>query len=146
WALRLIPNVDVVRPADGLECAAAWAYAIARHDGPTVLALSRQKVPALERPADFDPKVMLEGAYVLADTPSPELTLIATGSEVHVALEARKVLEARGRRARVVSAPCWEAFQRLPADRQRAVLGENTRLVTLEAGRTLPWGAITGSG
>ncbi|MGC4088497.1 MAG: transketolase [Polyangiaceae bacterium] len=144
WALRLIPNVDVVRPADGLECAAAWAYALQREHGPTVLALSRQKVPELARPAGFDPKRVLDGAYVLSDAENPELTLIATGSEVHVALEAKGLLEAKGKRVRVVSAPCWDAFERLPKAQREAVLGKGTRRVTIEAGVTGPWRAVTG--
>jgi transketolase len=144
WSLRLIPNLDVVRPADALECAAAWTHALSRRSGPTALSLSRQKVPALQRPADFDPHVMLDGAYILSDAPNPELVLIATGSEVHVAVDAKKVLEKNGKRVRVVSAPCWEAFERLPAERQRAVLGDGARRVTLEAGRTLPWRGVAG--
>jgi transketolase len=143
WGLRLIPNVDVVRPADPLECAAAWAHAATRRNGPTALILSRQKVPVLERPEGFDPKVILDGAYVLSDAENPDLTIIATGSEVHVAVEAKKLLAAQGKRARVVSAPCWEAFSRQPEAKRAAVLG-SARLVTVEAGRTLGWAAVTG--
>ncbi len=144
-SLRLIPNLDVVRPADALECAAAWTHALSRRDAPTVLALSRQKVPPLERAADFAPEMMLKGAYVLADSDQPEVVLIATGSEVHVAVEAKQLLEAKGHGARVVSAPCWEAFSRLPAAEQDAVLGRGVRRVTIEAGRTTPWRAVAGS-
>jgi transketolase len=144
WALRLIPNLDVVRPADALETAAAWTHALKRRHGPTAMALSRQKLPNLERAPDFDPKSMLDGAYVLSDAPDPELTLIATGSEVHVAVEAKKLLEAKGKRVRVVSAPCLEAFGRLPEERQAEVLGPRARRVSLEAGRALPWRTITG--
>src|SRR5262249_16064014 len=82
-ALRLIPNLHVVRPADALECAAAWAHALGRRTGPTALALSRQNLPELERPSDFDPMRALDGAYVLADAPNPDLVIIATGSELH---------------------------------------------------------------
>jgi transketolase len=144
WTLRLVPNLDVFRPADSLECAAAWAHALRRRRGPTVLSLTRQKVPSIERPPGFDPRVILDGAYVLSDTPSPDLVLIATGSEVHVALEAKKILEQRGKRVRVVSAPCLEAFERLPIERQRAVLGEGIRRVTLEVGSSRPWRALAG--
>jgi len=146
-SLRLIPNLDVVRPADAMECAAAWTHALTRRHGPTLIALSRQKVPALERAADFDPKVMFDGAYVLADAKDPEITIVATGSEVHVAVDAKKKLEAKGKRVRVVSAPCWEAFLRKPKDAQRAVLGKGAKIVTVEAGRTLGWsGALGGDG
>jgi transketolase len=144
WALRLIPNVHVVRPADAPECAAAWTYALTRRNGPTVLALSRQNLPPLERPADWDPKSMLDGAYVLRDAPDAAAVVIATGSEVCVALEAAKLLEARGKRLRVVSAPCWEAFARLPLDRQQQVLPTGLRRVSVEAGLAAPWRSIVG--
>ncbi len=143
-SLRLIPDLDVVRPADALECAAAWTHALTRRDGPTALALSRQKLPPLDRPEGFDMRQMLKGAYVLADSDNPSLVIIATGSEVHVALEARTLLERKGHAVRVVSAPCWEAFSRLPADEQDAVLGKGVRRATIEAGRTTVWRAVAG--
>ena len=146
WALRLIPNVDVVRPADALECAAAWAYAMQRRTGPTVMCLSRQGLPVLERPAAFDPAQILKGAYVLADAADPDLVLIATGSEVGVAVHAKGLLEQKGHRVRVVSAPCWEAFERLPAAEQQAVLGKGIRRVSIEAGVTRPWNGVVGDG
>lgn len=142
-SLRLIPNLDVIRPADAVECAGAYAHALARRDGPCLIALSRQKLPALERPQGFDSKRLLDGAYVLSDAENPELTLIATGSEVGVAVAAKKILEGKGKRVRVVSAPCWDAFTRLPADKQKSVLGSG-RLVTIEAGVTTGWAAVTG--
>ncbi|MFZ5891235.1 MAG: transketolase [Myxococcota bacterium] len=144
WALRMIPNLDVVRPADGLECAAAWAHALQRREGPTLIALSRQKVPELARPEGFDSKQILKGAYVISDSPNPEYTLIATGSEVHVALEAKGLLEAQGKRVRVVSAPCWNKFESLPTAERDAVLGIGTRRVTIEAGMSGPWRSVTG--
>jgi transketolase len=144
-SLRLIPNLDVVRPADALECAAAWTHALTRREGPTALALTRQKVPPLDRPAGFDPAQLLKGAYVLADSDDPEVVIIATGSEVHVAVEARALLEQKGYATRVVSAPCLEAFGRLPAAEQEAVLGKGVRRVTIEAGRSTPWRAVAGS-
>jgi len=144
WALRLIPNLDVVRPADGLECSAAWAHAMARRHGPTALILSRQTLPALERPAGFDPRTILQGAYVLVDAPDPTLVLIASGSEVGAALGARPRLEAKGHRVRVVSAPCWDAFQRLPASEREAVLGKGVRRVVVEAGTTAAWRGALG--
>jgi transketolase len=144
-SLRLIPNLDVVRPADAVECAAAWTHALTRRHGPTLIALSRQKVPALERPSDFDPKVIFDGAYVLSDAKDPEITIVATGSEVYVAVDAKKKLEASGKRVRVVSAPCWEAFLRKPALARAAVLGKG-KIVTVEAGRTLGWAGALGGG
>ena len=146
WSLRMIPNLDVARPADALECAAAWTYALERRHGPTLIALSRQKTAVLERPAGFDPRRMLDGAYVLSDASNPEITIIATGSEVGAAVGAKKLLEQKGKRVRVVSAPCWEAFSRLPPEKRAEVIPESSLLVTVEAGRTLGWAAVTGKG
>jgi transketolase len=144
WALRLIPSLDVVRPADALECAAAWTHALTRRNGPTAMALTRQNLPVLERSADFDNQCLLDGAYILSDVVDPELVLIASGSEVHVAVEAKKILESSGKRVRVVSAPCWDAFERQPPERQAAVLGKGIPRVAVEAGRSPPWRAVVG--
>lgn len=144
WTMRLVPNLDVYRPADAVECAAAWAYAMGRRNGPTVLSLTRQKVPALIRPADFDPQVMLDGAYVLIDVENPELVIVASGSEVGVAVETKQILEKAGRRVRVVSMPCVDAFLRLPKSRQDAILPPGVRRASVELGVSLPWKAITG--
>jgi transketolase len=143
-SLRLIPNLHVIRPADLMECAAAWAHAVARKDGPTLLALTRQKLPALERPAGFDPKQILRGAYVLSDAEDPTLVVIATGSEVALALGAKKILEQKGQRVRVVSAPCLEAFKALPNAERASVLGTGIRRVSIEAGTTELWRSIVG--
>jgi transketolase len=143
-SLRLMPNLDVVRPADALECAAAWHHALTRRTGPTALVLSRQKLPPLERTAAFQPKDMLKGAYVLSDVADPELVLIATGSEVHVAAEAARILAGKGKRVRVVSGLCWEAFERLPSADQERVLGRGVRRATLEAGRSTAWRGVAG--
>ncbi|MBN2196279.1 MAG: transketolase [Polyangiaceae bacterium] len=145
WALRLIPNLDVVRPADGLECAVAWTHAMTRRAGPTALILSRQKLAAIPRPAGFDPQTILNGAYVVADTTDPTLVLIASGSEVEPALGAKPLLEAKGHRVRVVSVPCWDAFARLPPTEQEAVLGVGARRVSIEAGTTAGWRGIVGT-
>lgn len=137
-ALRLIPGLDVVRPADAQECAFAWAHALARRDGPTAILLTRQNLPALPRPSGFDPNDMHQGAYVLSDVSEPSLVLIATGSEVSLALETKAVLESRGQRVRVVSAPCLELFARQSKAVIDSVLGNAPR-VTLEAGSTATW-------
>lgn len=146
WTLRLIPNLDVYRPADGLECAAAWAHALNRRRGPTAMALSRQKLPALARPESFDPQLMLKGGYVLADaiTSPPSVILIATGSEVGLALEVKKLLEAEGDRVRVVSMPCLEEFQRQDQAYREHVLPYGIPRVSIEAGVTGPWRSIVG--
>ncbi len=145
WTMRMVPHLDVVRPADAVECAAAWTYAMTRTDGPTVLSLTRHKVPALERPEGFSPSSMLDGAYVLSDDKDPELVLIATGSEVSVAAQAKQLLAQQGRRIRVVSMPCVDAFLRLPKDKQEAILPPGVRRASLELSVTLPWRAIVGT-
>jgi transketolase len=149
WTLRMTPNLDVVRPADSLECAAAWYHAISRKTGPTVLSLTRHVVPELARPEGFDPKRILDGGYVLADAQNPTLVLIATGSEVSVAVEAKKLLEdaslgAKAQRVRIVSMPCVDAFLRLSKSAQDAVLPPGVRRASFEIGITPPWRAITG--
>lgn len=144
-ALRLIPGYTVWRPADGLETAMAWAYAAGEgEDGPHGLVFTRQDVPALLRPAGFDPKTVWRGAYRLVDRPGAKLCIIATGSEVHIAVEAAQRLEARGVLANVVSMPSMERFRALEAREQDAVLGAGARLVSLELGRTRPWREIVG--
>lgn len=147
WALRLIPNVDVVRPCDALECAAAWAYALARKHGPTVFALTRQTLASVPRAEGFDPKQMLRGAYTLSDAAgAPTLVLIASGSEVEIAIGAKKLLEAGGERVRVVSALCWEQFEREDATYRDAVLPPGVRRVVIEIGVTRPWRGVVGDG
>jgi len=145
WTLRLIPNLDFVRPADGLECAAAWAHALSRRDGPTAFALTRQKLKTLPRPSGFDPKTILRGAYTVTETGgAPSAVIIATGSEVEVAVGAKALLEAAGKNVRVVSAPCWEAFQRQDAAYRDQVLPPGVKRVVVELGRTDPWRGVVG--
>jgi len=144
WTMRMVPNLHVFRPADALECAAAWAYAMGRTDGPTVLALTRHEVPALERPAGFQPEAMLSGAYTVSDEAKPDIVLIATGSEVSVAVEAKGLLAAKNVRVRVVSMPCVQAFLAWSPEKQAALLPPGVRRASFELGVTLPWRAITG--
>ncbi len=144
WTMRMVPNLDVFRPADAMESAAAWAYAVERRDGPTVLSRTRHTVPARPRSASFDPRAILEGAYVVKAVEGPELVLIATGSEVSVALEAGALLEGKGRRVNVVSMPCVEAFLRLPSEKKDAILPPGVRRASLELGISEPWKMITG--
>lgn len=143
-AMRLIPNVDVFRPADGMETAAAWYHAATRHDGPTVLVLSRQVLPVLSRPKAFDPKTILNGAYTVLEVENPELVLIATGSEVGTALEAVQLLAAEGRRIRVVSAPCWQRFEKLPRAEQEKLIPAGVPRATFELGTTAYWRGVVG--
>jgi transketolase len=143
-SLRLIPNVRVVRPADAVESGAAWAMAATRTHGPTVLVLSRQGLPKLSRPEGFESRHVLKGAYVLVDVPNPELVLISTGSEVGVSVAAAERLAAKGRRIRVVSAPCWQEFERLPIDEQQRVLPAGVRRAVFEIGSTVGWRGVVG--
>ena len=146
-ALRVIPNVDFVRPCDALECAMAWAHALQRKHGPTVIALSRQKLANIPRPDGFDNRTMLRGAYVLADAKdAPTLVILATGSEVEVAIAAKKILDAEGERVRVVSAPCWELFERQDAAYRDSVLPKGVRRVAIEIGVSGLWRGVVGDG
>jgi len=145
-ALRAIPNLLVVRPADGLETAAAWALALERRDGPTLMALTRQTLPALERPASFSPAWLKRGGYVLRESGAADaVTLIATGSEVALAVEAAKLAEAGGVPTRVVSMPAPQLFGIQEAAWQDAVLPPGGRRVTLEAGATAYWWRFAGA-
>ena len=147
WALRAIPNVHVVRPADSLECAAAWTLALERRDGPTVLALTRQNLPYLDRPAAFVPRDMLRGAYVVDEAVgSPRAVLLATGSEVSVAVDAKRALGDRGRDVRVVSVLCWEQFQKQEEAYRTSVLPVGVKRASVELGITGPWKGIVGDG
>ena len=135
-AMRLIPNLWTIRPADAKETVGAWKEALRREDGPVALSLTRQGLPILE---NSSAEGVAKGAYVLAEAEgSHALTLIATGSEVELALRARDALQAQGLGTRVVSMPCWELFEAQDADYRTQVLGEAPR-VSVEAGRTFGW-------
>jgi transketolase len=143
-SLRAIPDLNVWRPADGLETALAWAYAAGRPDGdaPNVLILTRQKLPTLARPATFSLRDVWKGGYVVSEAEggTPDVTIIATGSEVGVAVDARAKLAERGVKARVVSMPCVERFEAQPdAYRASVVPGGDARVCVIEAGRTTGW-------
>lgn len=141
--LRLIPNLQVFRPADGMETAMAWAYALDQAHGPTALCLSRQKLLALKLPQGFDPQQVWRGGYVLLDAAVADCTLVATGSEVSAALAAAGLLQAQGIRARVVSMPSRGLFEVQDAAYRARVLGA-APLVSVEAGVTHGWRALTG--
>jgi len=144
-ALRAIPNLLVIRPADGLETAAAWALALERRDGPTLIALTRQTLPALERPAGFDSAMLRRGGYVLREAKAADApTLIATGSEVGLAIETAKRLEADGVALRVVSMPAPQRFLAEDAGWQERVLPAASRRITLEAASTDYWHRFIG--
>jgi transketolase len=139
-SLRLIPNLEVWRPADGLETAMAWARAIRRDEAPTALILTRQKLSPVPRRDGFDRGEILRGGYVLEDSEgSSDLVIVATGSEVPLAVAARGRLDAAGIRARVVSMPCVEAFRAEPRLYRDSVIPPRARRVVIEAARTEPW-------
>jgi len=144
-ALRAIPHLFVIRPADSAEVSEAWRIAILRRSAPTALALTRQKVPVIDRKKFSKADGLRRGAYVLADTETPRLILIATGSEVSLALEAREKLEAEGVPTRVVSMPCWELFDEQPQAYRDEVLPPaiNARLA-VEAGVRQGWDRYVG--
>src|SRR6476469_5888137 len=140
-ALRAIPQLWFVRPADATETVGAWKVALEREDGPVALALSRQKLPTLEGTTR---EGVERGAYVLWESGEanglPDLILIATGSEVHVALEAAQKLDGQGVHGRVVSMPCWELFESQPPDYRDDVLPPEAKArLSVEAGVALGW-------
>jgi transketolase len=142
-SLRLLPNLYVIRPADGPETAEAWRAALGRVDGPTALVLSRQELPVIDRDRYAPAAGLHQGAYVLAEASGgePELILLATGSEVWLALAAHEELEQRQEiPTRVVSMPCWELFEAQPQDYQDLVLPPQvTARLAVEAGTTALW-------
>jgi transketolase len=140
-ALRAIPNLWVIRPADANETVVAWQVALERGDGPTALILSRQKLPVFDRLA-ASARGVRRGAYVLrdADGGAPQIILMASGSEVALALAAQTALAARGVAARVVSFPSWELFALQPQEYRDAVLPPSVRArLAIEAGVSQGW-------
>jgi transketolase len=156
-ALRAMPNLWFVRPGDANEATAAWALAVERADGPVALALTRQKLPTLEGTAALAREGVARGGYVLreehrgaAGAPpvggvAPDVLLIATGSELQLAFAAAEALERDSIAARVVSLPCWEAFDAQDeAYRESVIPSSVRRRVTIEAGATLGWERYAG--
>jgi transketolase len=138
-ALRAIPDLVVIRPADANETAAAWKFAL-RHAGPVAFALTRQNVPVLEQTGDGAAENVLRGGYILDDEPNPEVVLIGTGSEVALAVEAAELLRPRGVRVRVVSLPCWELFaQQEQSYRDEVLPPDIPARVGVEAAVPLGW-------
>ncbi|MCA9514784.1 MAG: transketolase, partial [Myxococcales bacterium] len=143
-ACRLIPNLDVMRPGDARETAAAWVAALRRTDGPTALLLTRQDLPPIAGTKGAMEDVA-RGAYVVEPCDDPDLVFVATGSELHLATGAAAELRAEGRAVRVVSMPCRERFLRQPETYRDAVLPPSALVrVTVEAGRTAGWEGIAG--
>jgi transketolase len=148
-ALRAIPGLDIVRPADANEVSYAWKTILERRNGPAGIALSRQNLPVFERgdgAAEGDTLAsasnVSKGAYVLAEAPGgkPDVILLSSGSEVQFAVEAREALKADGVNARVVSVPCQEWFEEQDAAYRESVLPASVKArVSIEAGLSLTW-------
>jgi transketolase len=137
-SLRLIPQLDNWRPCDTVESAVAWAEAVKRHDGPSTLIFSRQNLPFVERDAG-QIAAIARGAYVLRDAPNAKALIIATGSEIELALKSAEQLAAEGVPVRVVSMPCADVFARQDAEYQASVLPKGMPRVAVEAGVTDFW-------
>lgn len=141
-ALRCLPNVTVVRPADATETVEAWKMALRTTDGPTALILTRQGLPVLDRGKGGDMADAFgvqRGGYVLSDAVDPQVILVASGSEVPLCLQAQEVLAARGVASRVVSMPCRERFLAAEADYRHGVLPEGLPVLAVEAGISAGW-------
>jgi transketolase len=142
-SLRAIPGLWMMRPADAMETAECWELAIGRNDGPSALALSRQNLPALR--SDADQNRSAKGAYRLVSaTAAKQVVLLATGSEVQLAVEAAKSLEADGIGTDVVSMPCWELFEAQDETYQGSLIPHDVLTVSIEAGTTFGWHKWTG--
>jgi transketolase len=146
-SLRAMPRLDVIRPADANETAEAWRLAVERTHDPVALVLTRQTVPVLDRSKYASAEGVRRGGYVIADCEGePELILIATGSEVQLALGAHETLIGEGIRSRVVSLPCWEIFERQEAEYRDEVLPPAvTARVAIEEASTLGWERYVGA-
>jgi transketolase len=149
-SLRLIPNLTVIRPADANEVAEAWRIAIESREGPVALVLTRQGLPVLDREGQgfAGAEMLRRGGYVLADAPNggdPELILIASGSEVHLALEVWSRLVGEGIACRVVNLSCWELFESQDEEYRSGVLPPSVSArLAVEAGTTFGWARYVG--
>ncbi|MCE5324366.1 transketolase [bacterium] len=148
-ALRAIPNMIVIRPADANETAQAWKVAVEHKDGPVALILTRQEVPTIDRSQYASADQLTKGAYILSDAPDgkPDIILIASGSEVSLVLEVQKKLASQEIQARVVSMPSWELFDQQPEEYRQAVLPPYIKArLAVEAGSPIGWNKYVGDG
>lgn len=145
WALRLIPDLTYFRPADGIEVAMAWAFALESKDRPVAFALTRQSLPEIPRPASFEPADVLKGAYAVVESDAPDVIFVGTGSELHLCTGAAAQLAAEGKQVRVISMPAWDLFEAQSDAYKEALLpSDHPAVVTVEAGITAPWRGLTG--
>ena len=144
--LRSVPNLVTIRPADATETVEAWKIALQRRHGPTALVLSRQNLPVLDRRNLAPASRVQQGGYILWEAAAtPEVIIMGTGSEVHIALEAGKLLQERGIKARIVSLPSWELFDAQPVEYRETVLPESIKArISIEAGSPLGWERYVG--
>jgi transketolase len=146
-SLRIIPNLDVWRPADGLETAVAWAHAIERKDGPSALCLSRQNLPRLTGDAStalLREQNIRQGGYVLSDMEGAQAVIVSTGSELELAMAAQAALAAEGIATRVVSMPCTNVFDRQSDAYQESVLPLALPAIAIEAAHPDFWRKYVG--
>ena len=144
-SLRAMPNVNVFRPADAIETAECWELALQAEDTPSAMVLTRQGLPAVRTEASAD-NLCARGGYVLSSAAgAARVTLLATGSEISIAMDAQKLLAADGIAASVVSMPCWELFDKQSETYRKSVLGAGTVRVAVEAGVRLGWDQYVGS-
>ena len=146
-SLRCMPGITVIRPADANETSYAWKYAVENKQGPCALIFSRQNLPILPGTAERGKDGLARGAYVLADAPDgkPQAIIIATGSEVQLALAAREQLAGQGIQVRVVSMPSWELFEKQDQAYKDSVLLPDVKArLAVEMGATLGWHRYTG--
>jgi transketolase len=147
-SLRAMPNMTVIRPADANETAESWKAAMKNNKGPTLLALTRQSVPTFDRSVVAAAANLQKGAYILKETDKdvPDALVLATGSEVHLALDAAERLAEDGIEIRVISMPCWELFEKQTDDYKKSVLPvEISARVAIEAGATQGWHKYVGT-
>jgi transketolase len=145
-SLRAMPGLIVLRPSDANEALAAWKFALEHRNGPVVLALTRQKLPVIDRTKNAPAENLTRGAYVVCEGAAPKVILIGTGSEVALALSAHATLAAAGISSRVVSMPSWELFEQQPAAYRDQVLPPSlTARVAVEAGVRMGWERYIGT-
>ncbi len=146
-SLRALPNLSVIRPADGNETATAWKVAVQSQDHPTALVLTRQNLPTIDQQAEEAYAGVEKGAYIVskAQTESPAALLLATGSEVGLAIEAQAKLAEENIHVSVVSMPSWDRFEKQSAEYKNSVLPPNvTKRLAIEMGSSFGWGKFTG--
>ena len=145
--LRAVPNLTVIRPGDAHETVVAWKTALQITSGPTALILTRQKLPVLdiESTSISSPENLQKGAYVIIDSENPDIIIIATGSELHLAIESHTELKNQGINSRVVSMPSWELFEKQSSDYKEQVLPSSIKKrISIEAASTFGWEKYVG--